>query len=165
MVTKLSLTKVKPGYTVLELLITVSILMALTGISLISFAAPRHLIEKETLLVQVTETIQQARLQPMLQGKAATISITPWTMWLNDKKQVEFTATSGWQWKGNISLITIQPDTSLSIRSTNGKIETTPQEAVLTYNQSRVAAIVLNPQSGTICIEKNGSPAHVSCTH
>jgi len=165
MVTKRHLKKHQPGYTVLELLITVSILLALTGISLISFAAPRYLFEKETVIAQMTEVVNQARLQPMLQGQATTLSITSGTLWLNDEKRLEFTPQSGWQWKGNISLITIQPDTSLSIRSTNGKTESTPQEAVLTYNQERVAAIVFNPQSGTICIEKSGNIAHAPCTY
>jgi Tfp pilus assembly protein FimT len=151
------------GYTVIELLVTVSIMTVLTGISLISIAAPGKLLEKSTLLNQISTSLNQAETDTLVTGKTVTVSITPFALWIGDTKQLEWPEASGWQWHGDIKDITLKPDGSLSLTDTSGDIQTSPKEVVLTYNQKRVALLHLDPLAGTLSFRQSSEPSHDIC--
>lgn len=152
------------GYTVMELLITVSLLTILTSISLISIASPKRLLEKETVLAEVSQLINQIQLEPMLKGQASKVSFTPWVVWVNEQKRLEFPQDSGWQWETAVKDLSIQPDNTLSIIDSKGQAVHLPQEVVLTYNQSRVAAIRLTPDQNVIRVVRV-SELNDTCPH
>lgn len=151
------------GYTVMELLVTVSLLVALTGISLISIASPRQLLEKETVLAQVSALVSQVQLEPLVKGQSVKLSFTPWTLWVNDQKRLEFPQNGPWQWKSEIKDLTIQPDNHFSAINQDGEAENLPQAITLTYNQSNVAFLTLNPAQGSIRFTKASESPDDTC--
>lgn len=142
----------RSGYTLLELLVTLSILGVLTSISFISIAAPLGLLKKESQISHLSNLFQLSQLHSLLTGESTQLSFTPWVLWINDRKALEFSKDSPWQWQTTINTVQIQPDGNLQITTSEGKTSLLPQQAILTYNQEGVAWVDLNPTQGTIRI-------------
>ncbi len=135
------------GYTLLELLLCISIITVLTGISLISVAAPQQLLTVQSYQMQTRQTLMQARLTAMLTGHPVTLSITPWIWWLDERKALTLMPDSGWRWQTDLSKLKWDARGQFILTDTHGQIVTTPQTLRLTYNQKEKVRIDLDPQT------------------
>lgn len=138
------------GYTLLELMLTVSLLAILTGLSLISIASPRLLMEAQNQKNQVAQIIAKAQLQPLLTGQATQLIFTPWALWMNERKVMELPQGGGWQWQTNIDKVRLSANGSIQLIMATGQSSASPQMAILTYNQTRMVEVEINPQLQTL---------------
>lgn len=134
------------GYTLLELLLSISILTALTGISLIGIAAPQQLLTVQQYQMQARQVFTQARLTALLTGHPVMVNLTPWVWWLDEEKAISFPQDSGWRWQTNLSKIKWNDQGRFALIDTQGAVMTTPQTLQLTYNQKEKVWIDLDPQ-------------------
>lgn len=139
--------KLAQGYTLLELMLCISIITALTGISLISVAAPQQLLTVQSYQMQARQVLTQTRLMAMLTGRPITLSITPWIWWLDEQKSMTLIPDSGWRWQTDLSKINWDEKGYFDLTNTQGKTVTTPQTLRLIYNQKETVWIEINPQT------------------
>jgi prepilin-type N-terminal cleavage/methylation domain-containing protein len=142
--------KAPRGYTLLELLITVGILSTLAGISLTSIAAPQRMLEKEAMVARISSNLDRVQMQALLTGHPTTLSWTPWVLWQDEKKLIEFEQNGPWQWGSSIQNLQIRGDASLSLTDSRGRMSFLPQTLSLTYNQKQVALVAVDPQTGSL---------------
>jgi prepilin-type N-terminal cleavage/methylation domain-containing protein len=142
--------RLSQGYTLLELMLCISILTVLTGISLISVAAPQQLLTIQGYQIQAKQRLTQARVTAMLTGHSVSISLTPWVWWLDEEKAFTIPQESGWRWQTNLSKITWDAHGHFTLIDTQGQRCLTPQMLQLTYNQKEKVWIDLDSQAQQI---------------
>ncbi len=142
------------GYSLLELLVTLTILTALTGVSLIGFASPKALLDRESTLTLVANLLENAQLRSLFTGKTTTLSWTPYAWWMNEQKTLDFGTNSPWRWQNEIQSVQLQADGGLSVTDQNGQDSTLPQAVKLFYNQTQVAQLVIVPSENEIRFQR-----------
>ena len=138
------------GYTLLELMLCISILTVLTGISLISVAAPQQLLTVQSYQMQARQLLTQTRLTALLTGRSITLSITPWIWWVDEQKALTLMSDSGWRWQTDVNKINWDAKGHFALIDTRGQMVTIPQMLRLTYNQEEKVWINLDPQTQRI---------------
>jgi prepilin-type N-terminal cleavage/methylation domain-containing protein len=138
------------GYTLLELMLCISIITVLTGISFISVAAPQQLLAVQSQRIEAHRILTQVRLASLLAGRSITLSITPWIWWRDEQKALILAPESGWRWQTELSKINWNEKGQFSLINTQGQEVGTPQTLRLTYNQKEKFRIEFDPQSQRI---------------
>jgi prepilin-type N-terminal cleavage/methylation domain-containing protein len=135
------------GYTLLELMLCISIITVLTGISLISVAAPQQLLTEQSYLIQARQVLTQTRLAAMLTGRSITLSVTPWIWWSDEQKVLTLPPESGWRWQTDLSKIHWDVQGHFVLTDTQGQMVSIPKTLQLTYNQKEKVWISFDPQT------------------
>jgi prepilin-type N-terminal cleavage/methylation domain-containing protein len=137
------------GYTLLELLIAVSILLVITGISLVGIASPRTMLEKESMISEITQILTQAQLTSVLRGTTVTLSFTPVALWIDEVKRLEFNEASGFRWKTDISKLVFHGNGDTTVLDSNGRSDTLSKAVQLTYNQKAIASVQIDSDASS----------------
>lgn len=135
------------GYTLLELMLCISIITVLTGVSLISVAAPQQLLTIQSYQMQARQLLTQTRLTTLLTGRPISLSVTPWIWWIGEQKALTLTPESGWRWQSDVSKVNWDAQGHFALIDTRGQMVNTPQMLRLTYNQKEKVWIHLDPKT------------------
>jgi hypothetical protein len=123
------------------------------------------LLKKEILLFQIAEIMNQVKMEPLFTGHPTTLSFTPWALWVNDKKRLEFPLHGAWEWKSKIKDLKFQANSTVVAIGTDGRIVPLPQAVILTYNKNSAAKILFDPSRKWVCFIKTGELKHDTCLH
>lgn len=145
------------GYTLLELLVTISIMAVLATISMTSFASPNFLLQAEGKKSEISQLLAKAQLNPILSGQKLEVSFTNLAVWLNDNKRMVFDADTGWRWETDIGKVIFLTDGSLTMINARGLSVDTPQTVFLTYNQKHVLRLDFNPKTQSVQVVNDSS--------